>query len=253
MNLRFNFFKRNAIFDRMEIPILFQDDDFIIVNKPVRILVHPSYYARNIEGPSLVELLENQLGNKYHPVHRLDYKTSGVLILSQDPKMVANLQAALEENKIEKEYLALLRGHTPIEGEITSPVKNADTGVYKDAHTDFKTLISITVPIAVEPYPQSRYSLVQFYPKTGRMHQLRKHANKISHPIVGDYKYGNRHHNVMFVNELGIQDMFLHANSLKFNHPITGRSHHITAPLPSFWHRLMEHTYFTDLQPFIVA
>lgn len=235
----------------MEIPILYQDSHFIIINKPARILVHPSYYARNIEGPSLVELLEEQLGKKYHPIHRLDHKTSGLILFSHHTEMVSILQNLLEENKIQKEYRALLRGFTPESGAIDSPVKNADTGVYKEALTEFKTLISITVPIPVQPYEQSRYSLVQFFPKTGRMHQLRKHANKISHPIIGDYKYGNRHHNAMFVEKLGITEMFLHAYSLRLEHPVTKEKLEITAPYPDFWQQLVNHSYFGKLNNYI--
>lgn len=236
----------------MEIPILYQDAHFIIINKPARILVHPSYYARNIEGPSLVELLEEQLGKKYHPIHRLDHKTSGLILFSHDTEMVAILQNLLEENKIQKEYRALLRGFTPESGTIDSPVKNADTGVYKEALTEFKTLISITVPIPVQPYDQSRYSLVQFFPKTGRMHQLRKHANKISHPIIGDYKYGNRHHNAMFVEKLGISEMFLHAYSLRLEHPITHETLEIKASYPLFWNELIKQESFKALEAYIL-
>lgn len=235
----------------MEIPILYQDEHFIIINKPPRILVHPSYYARNIEGPSLVEILEEQLGQKYHPIHRLDHKTSGLILFSHDTEMVAVLQKLLEKNLIQKEYRALLRGFTPESGTIDSPVKNADTGVYREALTEFKTLISITVPIPVQPYDQSRYSLVQFFPKTGRMHQLRKHANKISHPIIGDYKYGNRHHNAMFVDELGIPEMFLHAYSLMLEHPVTKEKLEITAPYPDFWHQLIHHSYFEEFKAYL--
>ncbi len=235
----------------MEIPILYQDEHFIIINKPARILVHPSFYARNIEGPSLVELLEEQLEKKYHPVHRLDHKTTGVLLFTQASEMVATLQKMLEENEIQKEYWALLRGFTPSKGIIDSPVKSASSGNYKAALTHFETVHSVTVPIPVQPYDQSRYSLVKFFPKTGRMHQLRKHANKIAHPIIGDYKYGNRHHNSMFASELGINEMFLHAHSLTLRHPVTRQELIVKAPLPDFWIKLANNVYFDQFSTYL--
>jgi len=80
-----------------------------------------------------------------------------------------------------------------------TPTKNAETGMYKEAITEYETLETIELNIPVMPYDKSRYSLVKFTPKTGRMHQLRIHANKISHPIVGDYQYGDRFHNLQLL------------------------------------------------------
>lgn len=235
----------------MSVEIVYQDEYFIVVNKPNRMLVHPSFYARNIETPPLVDIISEQLGEKYHPVHRLDHKTSGLIILCRNAEHIAIIQTHLESNLIEKRYLALLRGHTPDLLTIDSPVKNPDTGVYKEALTHLQTIHSFVVEIPVEPYPQSRYSLVCFTPKTGRMHQLRKHANKISHPIIGDYKYGNRHHNTMFANELQIPEMFLHAFSLRFQHPFTNVPLSLVAKLPQFWIDLANQPAFNSLQVYL--
>lgn len=219
----------------MEIPILFQDDCIIVINKPNNTLVHPSYYARNIKDKSLVELLTEQLLMPVFPVHRLDYKTSGVLVFSKTATHAAAMQKQFEDNEIEKTYLALVRGHTPASGFVDTPVKNADTGKYREAYTAYRTLAQVVVDIPVLPYPQSRYSFIAFWPKTGRMHQLRKHANKISHPIIGDPKYGNRHHNHMFADELHFPHLFLHAAKIIFVHPENGKKMIITSPFPPFW------------------
>jgi tRNA pseudouridine65 synthase len=128
----------------------------------------------------------------------------------------------------------LVRGHISDEGIIDSPVKN-ERGNYKDALTHFRCLYQIELLIPVQPYPTARYSLVEFLPKTGRMHQLRIHANKISHPIIGDPKYGNRHHNHMFIDHFGLNQLFLHAKSLKFIHPMTNDEVEVRAPIPDFW------------------
>lgn len=216
--------------------IVYEDDFCFIVNKPSDLLVHHSYYARNIEEDSLVEQLRQQ-GKTAYPVHRLDRKTSGLILFAKAKQNVPAFQALFDEGTIHKKYIALLRGHLPADGTIDSPVKN-DRGNYKDALTHYRCLQHIELAIAVVPYETARYSLVEFTPKTGRMHQLRIHANKISHPIIGDPKYGNRHHNHMFIEKLGISQLFLHACSLEFKHPFTNEPVNVRVLLPEFWKTL---------------
>ena len=213
--------------------IIFEDEYLLIINKPSNLLVHHSYYARNIEEDSLVELLSLQ-GIKAYPVHRLDRKTSGLILFAKQKEEVSIFQALFDNRQIEKKYLALLRGFTPAEGVIDSPVKN-ERGNYKDAETHFRSLKQIELQIPVEPYETSRYSIVEFTPKTGRMHQLRIHANKISHPIIGDPKHGNRHHNHMFIDRFGVDNLFLHAHSLQFTHPFTSKELFFQVNVPKFW------------------
>jgi tRNA pseudouridine65 synthase len=213
--------------------IVYEDIFCLIINKPSNLLVHHSYYARNIEEDSLSEIIKNH-GIEAYPVHRLDRKTSGLILFAKKKEFVSVFQSLFEENKIEKKYLALLRGHIADSGIIDSPVKN-DRGNYKEAETHFTCLKHIELPIAVQPYETSRYSLVEFTPKTGRMHQLRIHANKISHPIIGDPKYGNRHHNHMFIEKFRINNLFLHAKSLEFEHPFTNEKLKIQVEVPDFW------------------
>lgn len=219
----------------MQIPILFSDSNLVIVSKPNNILVHPSYYARNIKTTPLNEVLFEQLGEKLYPAHRLDHKTSGVIIFGKSSESVAEIRKQFEANTVIKEYYALVRGYTEMEGIIDTPVKNNDTGKYRDALTAYQTLSSVEVDIPVQPYPKSRYSLVKLVPKTGRMHQLRKHMNKISHPIIGDHRYGNRHHNRMFEEQLNLPNLFLHARSIEFNDLKTNQPIRISAPFPDFW------------------
>ena len=205
----------------MKIGVLFEDNYLVIVNKPNNVLVHNSYYARNIKDATLLDLLKEQLNLELYPVHRLDRKTSGVLVLAKQKQHVAQFQELFNSNTIKKSYLAIVRGFVDEVLEITTPVKNPDTKVYKDAATFCKPLQKIELNIAVHPYKFSRYSLVELTPQTGRMHQLRIHMNKISRPIVGDYKYGDRFHNRMFENEFACNKIFLHANSNQFTHPIS--------------------------------
>lgn len=226
--------RRFPYFRRVEIERLYEDEWIVAVNKPSNLLVHHSYYARNIEETSLTELLRSQFQQAVFPVHRLDRKTSGVILFAKNQLLVPDFQALFTLSQIEKKYEALLRGHTPDELLIDSPVKN-ERGNYRDAETKLRTIRKFELDIPVIPYDVSRYSLVEFTPLTGRMHQLRKHANKISHPIIGDPKYGNRHHNHMFSEQLGINELFLHACSLRFRHPVTGKNLVLNAKKPDFW------------------
>lgn len=221
-----------------QVKIVFEDAYCLVVFKPNNLIVHHSYYARNIEETSLTDLLREQGWPESCPVHRLDRKTSGLILFAKKAEWVSDFQKLFENGGIEKKYLALLRGHLDPEGEIDSPVKN-DRGNYKEALTIFRCLEKFERDYVIPPYEKQRYSLAELIPVTGRMHQLRIHANKIAHPIINDPKYGNRHHNHYFQNELGIDELFLHAHSLRFRHPFSGQWIDLQEPLPDFWNRFL--------------
>jgi len=237
----------------MTVTILYEDEQVIIVNKPNNVLVHHSYYARNIQDESLLQILNNQLQKKFYPIHRLDRKTSGLLLLAKEKEYVSQWQSMIENNEINKRYLAIVRGHVLSPSSIKSPVKN-ERGNYKSAHSEIKPLTHFELGIPVAPYPTSRYSLVQFSPITGRTHQLRIHANKISHPIIGDHKYGNRHHNRMFEEQLNLPNLFLHAYSLTFEHPNSGKQIEVEQYPPSFWKDFLNQQFLsvTHLSPSLI-
>lgn len=213
---------------------MYEDNECFVVNKPPNLLVHHSYYARNIEEDSLVELLKQQGFETPVPVHRLDRKTSGLILFSKTKEHVVLFQKLFGENEIQKTYWALVRGFIPESGKIDSPVKN-ERGNYKEALTEFRCLKTFERDYVIQPYASQRYSLVEFSPKTGRYHQLRIHANKIAHPIINDPKYGNRHHNHYFQEALKISELFLHARSLEFIHPLTKETVLLEAELPEHW------------------
>ena len=190
------------------VDIVFEDEFMVVVNKPNNFIIHESHYARNIRETTLLKFLEKQLGYPLYPAHRLDRKTSGMLLLIKDKNKVSIFQDLFTAKAITKTYCAIVRGFSPDEGIVDTPIKNDDTGIYKEALTHYKTINSIGLDIPVRPYEKSRYSLIELKPQTGRMHQLRKHMNKINHPIVGDYKYGDRFHNRMFETEFDCIYMF---------------------------------------------
>ncbi len=225
----------------MNLTIIYEDDYIICINKPNNIVVHHAHHSRFVaDEDSLLQLLYKQFEKKFYPIHRLDRRTSGIILLAKKTKYVSKFQTLFTENNIQKTYFGVVRGHAPTIKIIDSPVKGKDGKVYKDAETHLHTKNNIVLDIPVKPYDSSRYSLVELHPKTGRLHQLRIHTLKISHPLIGDTKYGDKNHNVMFAENFNWSNLFLHAHSLKFKHPFSNEELHLIANFPSDWISLLE-------------
>ena len=225
----------------MTLDIIFEDQFIICVNKPNNMLVHHAHHSRNVaEETSLLQLILAEKGIKVYPIHRLDRKTSGIILLAKETTNVSRFQELFTNNKIEKTYYGVVRGFSPESKIIDSPVKGRDAHVHKEALTHLETLEQIVLDIPVKPYDSSRYSFVEMKPKTGRMHQLRVHTSKISHPLIGDIKYGDKNHDVMFDENFGWKNMFLHAGTLDFKHPFTEENLTLKAKFPRDWYSLFE-------------
>lgn len=223
----------------MDVTCCYQDEYIAVFNKPNDILIHHSYMARNLIGEkTLLEILQDKYHHKYTPVHRLDRKTSGLIVMAKSTEYVKEFQSLFEFSNVKKIYLALVRGHIKSEGAISSPVKGKDSKAYKEACTYYTCIKHFTLNEPVAPYESSRYSLIQLNPSTGRMHQLRIHMNKISHPIVGDTKYGDRFHNRLFQRKFEISYLFLHAHQLKFYHPFLNKEICLEQTTPLFWEKV---------------
>ena len=220
----------------MSLEIIYEDDFIICANKPNNILVHHAFHSRNVaDEDSLLQLIENEKGLKTYPIHRLDRKTSGIILLAKQKEYVSKFQELFTNNEISKTYFGVVRGFSPESKIIDTPVKGKDANVHKDALTHLKTLENVTLNIPVKPYDSSRYSLIELSPKTGRMHQLRVHTNKISHPLIGDAKYGDKNHDVMFDENFGWKNLFLHAGKLEFIHPFSLENLILKASFPKDW------------------
>ncbi|WP_405566906.1 pseudouridine synthase [Polaribacter sp. Asnod6-C07] len=225
----------------MSLEIIFEDDYLLCVSKPNNVLVHHAYHSRNVaDEDSLLQIIKNEIGLKVYPIHRLDRKTSGIILLAKEKEYVSKFQELFTNSEIQKTYFGIVRGFSPDVKTIDSPVKGRDANVHKDALTELKTLANITLDIPVKPYDSSRYSLVQLSPKTGRMHQLRVHMNKISHPLIGDAKYGDKNHDVMYAENFGWQNLFLHAGKLELIHPFTSEKLSLKANFPEDWLALFD-------------
>ena len=121
------------------IEILHEDDYCIVVCKPNNVLVHHAHHSRNkIDEASLLQLLEQQGVEKCYPVHRLDRKTSGIILLAKKTEFVSKFQALFTDQEIEKTYYGIVRGFAPESKVIDSPVKGRDADVYKEAETHMK-------------------------------------------------------------------------------------------------------------------
>ena len=201
------------------------------IDKPAGLLVHRSNIDRQ-ETEFAVQKVRNQIGQMVYPVHRLDKATSGVLLFALSPTASAKLCEDFREHRIEKRYLALVRGHCDDSGTFDRPLTNNPTwkrGKFAEtksepmeAETHFQKIDQCEVDFAIGRYSTARYSLLRLEPRTGRRHQIRRHLKHASHPIIGDTTHGDHRHNHFFKREVGLNRMMLVASELEFDHPETG-------------------------------
>jgi 23S rRNA pseudouridine1911/1915/1917 synthase len=209
----------------LDLRIAYEDEHLLVVDKPAGLVVHPG--AGHATGTLVQGLLGHGLagGDAERPgiVHRLDRDTSGLLVLSRTEAAYDGLRALVRERRVEREYLALVRGRPRSrQGRIEAPVGrdrrdptriSLDTDSPKEAVTHFEVL---------ELAPA--HALLRVTLETGRMHQIRVHLAAIGLPVAGDPTYG--------VPEPGLRRQFLHAARLAFPHPITGAPVDATSQLP---------------------
>lgn len=214
--------------------ILYQDKNLVAINKPSGLLVHKTELDPH-EQQFAVQILRDQLGQYVFPIHRLDKPTSGVLLFALNLEFAQIISQFIQDKHFYKEYIAIVRGWAPENIKVDRGVRQARSLVRKEAFTEFWNLQNTEMQVALGPYEVSRYSLLKACPTTGRRHQIRKHLNHISHPIIGDTWYGDRDHNRYFANVMHLDKMFLHARCMKFKNPENGCELEIEAPLPEHW------------------
>lgn len=197
--------------------ILYEDEYLVAINKPHGLLVHQSSIARNADEFA-VQLLRDQIGQRVYPAHRLDRKTSGVLLFALDKTTNQSLTQQFTDKTITKKYWAIVRGFAPDELTIDYALRK-DNGVLQDAVTKIKTVQRAEIDLPFGKHSTSRYSLVEAEPITGRMHQIRKHMAHILYPIIGDRPHGCNKQNKLWLEKFGMKTMLLHAHSLTFTHP----------------------------------
>lgn len=201
----------------LEIEVVYQDDYFVIVNKPPGLVVNGNQF-QTLENALVdhIEISNQPDALKWaKAVHRLDAATRGLVILAKSMHAHRALAKLFEARKIKKTYHAVVVGTPERKSGIISELIDDQS-----AETQFEVVKSIQSP------RNESLSLVRLFPKTGRTHQLRKHCAFIGHPIVGDVLYGVEGRTLLH------KGLFLAATSLEFDHPITKETLQVTLPIP---------------------
>ena len=225
--------------------IIYEDNHLIAINKRPGDIVQGDKTGDAPLSEVVKEYIKtkyNKPGNVYLGVtHRLDRPTSGVLLFGLSKEIAQLMGEQFEQRLLQKTYWAIVRGYINNEGIIDHPIKpTADFKRDKEriaqkeaqeAITGYRRLGTLELPYLVDQFPTSRYSLVELSPQTGRKHQLRKHLKHLSHPTIGDPKYGKSKHNHFFKEHFNCHRLLLAATQLTFTHPITHAPLTISAPV----------------------
>ena len=199
----------------MSIPVVYEDDWLLVVNKPRGLLSIPAAGAKQ---RTLVEILNSNLSGKrlnyrLHPCHRLDKQTSGLLILAKGKAAQQKMMAEFKKKTVKKRYLAYIAGCLPkAQGAICKPIAG------KPAVTYYRVLRKLP-----------DFSVVEVYPRTGRKNQIRLHFRQIGHPVIGEDKFAYRRDFKIKANRL-----CLHAQALDFFHPLTRKHIQLKAETPEY-------------------
>jgi tRNA pseudouridine65 synthase len=202
------------------LPLLYSDADLVAIAKPAGLLVHPSGLDAH-EQRTALKLLRDQLGERLWPLHRLDKGTSGVLLFARHAAAAREWGLAFEQGRVAKRYLALVRGWPEEAGEIDHPLARdpelpSQGQPQLEAVTRYRRLGAFEWPFSVDArHPTSRYALMEVEPLSGRRHQIRRHFKHIAHPLVGDATHGKGAHNRAVAAFLGVQRLWLHAQSVE--------------------------------------
>ena len=223
--------------ENLPLDIIYQDDCIAVINKPQGMTVHA---GNGTHGGTLVNALLYHLDSlsgingviRPGIVHRIDKNTSGLLVVAKNDTAHVALSKQLENKTCRRIYVALLEGNLKQDaGEIETFIgrdsadrtKMAVVKSGRKAITDFKV---------IERF--NGYTLCEFSLKTGRTHQIRVHAKHIGHPIVGDPEYGYKN------GKFNLNGQLLHAKTLEFIHPATGKKMCFNAPLPEYFERIIK-------------
>ena len=215
------------------IAIVFDDDDIVVIDKPVGVAAHPSVgwsgssVLGHLAGAGF-RISTSGVPERKGIVQRLDVGTSGLMVVAKSERAYTGLKRAFRSRSIDKTYHALVQGHPdPFSGTIEAPIGRHPNADYKMAVTNAGRS-SITHYDTVHAYVGT--TLLEVSLETGRTHQIRVHMAAIRHPCVGDPMYGA---DPVLAARLGLQRQWLHAVRLGFAHPVSGKDLVFTSPYPA--------------------
>lgn len=250
----------------MDIPIIFEDDAILVINKPPGIIVNN---ADTVKEPTVQDWAAIKLGLDPHPpkqprvivakgeeristmedfvgragiAHRIDKETSGILLIAKNLPAFIELQRQFKERIVKKTYLALVHGEVvPAEGDINAPIarlpwNKEHFGIVpggKESITKYKVVKHIT-----NEHLHEKMTLVEVHPETGRTHQIRVHFKYINYPLVGDYLYAGR--KTSRDDREWAPRCMLHAHKITFLHPVSGENISLEAPIPEDMGKLIQ-------------
>jgi len=197
--------------------VLYQDESCAVVDKPSGMIVHRGWAN---DERDLLRLTRDTLGRYVYPLHRLDRGASGAVLFGLTEHAARTLNRSFAEGTLDKRYLALTRGHPAEHGLIDHPIPRAPGEERVPAQTEYFRVGTF-----------ERYALVVALPKTGRLHQIRRHLKHLSCPLIGDVRYGKGEHNRLFRDQYALGRLALHAAALRFTHPVTEQRITVRAPL----------------------
>lgn len=245
----------NSIRDEL-LEIIYQDEYLVAINKPSGLLVHRSNIDRR-ETRFALQMLRDQIQRHVYPVHRLDKPTSGILLFALSPEIARSLSEQFAAQQVTKRYLAVVRGYVPEHVVIDHPLKEewdkmTDRRAQKnkppqEAVTEIRRLATAELPVCVDRYPQSRYSLLEAFPRTGRKHQIRRHLKHIAHPVIGDAKHGKGVHNRFFQERFNCHRLLLACVEVHCQHPVNDIPLLLKAGLDQPFLQVIEHLAWGDV------
>lgn len=206
--------------------LLYQSAAVVVVAKPAQVSVHRGWSE---ERYPMLQRVRDALGVRVYAAHRLDRATSGALVFAVAPEYAAPVALAFREGRVDKRYLAFVRGTTPEAGVIDHPVPRdkSKRSERVPARTDFERWA-----VAAGGPAGRSFSLVLARPRTGRLHQIRRHFKHLSHPLVGDVRYGKGELNRWFRDAVGLSRLALHAAGVAFEDPASGAWIQVRCPVP---------------------
>ncbi len=199
--------------------ILHRDEALVVVDKPAGLVVHRGWADDEV---AMLQVVRDAVGAYVYPVHRLDRGASGVLVFALTSEVARLLQEQWTAGAVHKRYLAIVRGAPPDAVDIDHPIPRSEDGPRVPAITAVRTL-----------HRAGRYAVVAAAPRTGRLHQIRRHLKHISCPLIGDVRYGKGEHNRLFRERHDLHRLALHARSLRLHHPVSGAPLLLAAPVPA--------------------